>query len=458
MTQHRPLDQLDPQARAALLGGQALRNGRIPQGAPISIQGLDEEVVPFNLPEQPIPQDFQQTIAGIPEIPDLTPTEPTTQETQQVGLQTRLLESIKRLGGRGEAVREAEIVAEVPQFQKQLRDITSQLTALQREAKAIPLQTQEEARARGITAAGLAPITTARLRRNAIKSLGLSAIANVLQGNLASANDQVNRAIEAEFGGIESEIDFIRTALEINRDILSREDKKRADALMIRLDERERLLSEEKADRKAVFDISLEAARNGADAATLSFIQESESREEALRNAGGFIRPPEPVITTGIEGAPIVQTGISPITGKVFTTSQSQAATFAVRMEKAVKLLEGGKLFRSIPLFGIKALKSNERRQFEQAEKNFLTAVLRRESGAAISSDEFTDARQIYIPQFGDDEDTLAQKALARQIVFTGLVNESVGAFTQLQGSIGGQSTIAPQEGTTSSGIKYTIE
>lgn len=60
------------------------------------------------------------------------------------------------------------------------------------------------------------------------------------------------------------------------------------------------------------------------------------------------------------------------------------------------------------------SLASDEIRQLNQAESNFLTAVIRPESGASISPTEFADARKVYFPRPGDDATTLANKAQAR--------------------------------------------
>jgi hypothetical protein len=60
-------------------------------------------------------------------------------------------------------------------------------------------------------------------------------------------------------------------------------------------------------------------------------------------------------------------------------------------------------------------LVSDTIRQQRQAERNFLTAVLRKESGASISPSEFADGAKNYFPRPGDDAVTLANKAKARQ-------------------------------------------
>lgn len=62
-------------------------------------------------------------------------------------------------------------------------------------------------------------------------------------------------------------------------------------------------------------------------------------------------------------------------------------------------------------------LKSDERQQYEQAERNFINSTLRRESGAVITDDEFANARRQYFPQPGDGEGVLTQKAANRKLV-----------------------------------------
>jgi hypothetical protein len=66
----------------------------------------------------------------------------------------------------------------------------------------------------------------------------------------------------------------------------------------------------------------------------------------------------------------------------------------------------------------------NEQR-VEQAQRNFINAVLRRESGAVISVPEFDNARHQYFPQPGDDEAVLAQKKHNRDMVIRNFAIES---------------------------------
>jgi hypothetical protein len=69
----------------------------------------------------------------------------------------------------------------------------------------------------------------------------------------------------------------------------------------------------------------------------------------------------------------------------------------------------------------------NEKQQrVEQAQRDFINAVLRRESGAAISASEFENARKQYFPQPGDEKHpkVLEQKRRARQIATNLMLQE----------------------------------
>lgn len=100
---------------------------------------------------------------------------------------------------------------------------------------------------------------------------------------------------------------------------------------------------------------------------------------------------------------------------------QAKAAGFADRIAEAAPLLDtappsvGASLLSEVP-GGNFALKPSQQ-SFFQAERNFINAVLRRESGAVISDVEFANARKQYIPQPGDSPQVLEQKRRNRETV-----------------------------------------
>jgi hypothetical protein len=69
-----------------------------------------------------------------------------------------------------------------------------------------------------------------------------------------------------------------------------------------------------------------------------------------------------------------------------------------------------------------KMLPENEQKA-EQAQRDFINAILRQESGAVISDSEFDNARKQYFPQPGDSKGVIAQKKRNRQTAINGLRN-----------------------------------
>lgn len=117
-----------------------------------------------------------------------------------------------------------------------------------------------------------------------------------------------------------------------------------------------------------------------------------------------------------------------------------QAATFGRRMEQAdaviKQLAEQGhdrtSLANAANAMLPGGLQSQGTKQQEQAERNFVNAILRRESGAMISKDEFANAELQYFPRAGDGPDALAQKEQNRAQAMLGLKNESGRAWDQV--------------------------
>lgn len=129
--------------------------------------------------------------------------------------------------------------------------------------------------------------------------------------------------------------------------------------------------------------------------------------------------------------------------GKPATQAQSTAAGFASRVVQSKDIIDANsaelsKLSvveymaqRNLP----NTLQSPLVQQQLQAERNFINAVLRRESGAAISPEEFKSAEKQYFPMPGDSAEVLAQKKANRDLTSTNLINESGNAYVAPQTS-----------------------
>lgn len=144
---------------------------------------------------------------------------------------------------------------------------------------------------------------------------------------------------------------------------------------------------------------------------------------------------------------PITVAGQPVLGGKPLTSDQSNATAFGIRMKESNDILnkleeQGVKntgIIRSTAsgivgmtpfvgehlqqgvhagmnvLPGALGGPSAEQQQVDAARRNFVTAVLRKESGAAISASEFYNESQKYFPQPGDSDEVIKQKRHARE-------------------------------------------
>ena len=112
------------------------------------------------------------------------------------------------------------------------------------------------------------------------------------------------------------------------------------------------------------------------------------------------------------------------------TSTQQIAAGFASRMQEASLIFdELSDQIASAGIFDIikwRALPNWAKpawfQRQEQAERNFVNAILRKESGAAISEEEFENARKQYFPQAGDSPEVLEQKKANRETVMNSMI------------------------------------
>lgn len=149
-------------------------------------------------------------------------------------------------------------------------------------------------------------------------------------------------------------------------------------------------------------------------------------------------------VAVGADGAVEVVQG-RPAAERPATEGQANANIYASRMEVATELIDqfatSGQNFWSglvsgLGIVGNIALAQidPQYQQFAQATRDFINASLRRESGAVISEEEFTNARAQYIPQPGDTPEVLEQKRQNR-ILQTQMIRQASGPFATQGGA-----------------------
>ena len=201
------------------------------------------------------------------------------------------------------------------------------------------------------------------------------------------------------------------------------------------------------------------AARIGQENQRIALQRQADARAEYQAkqpkfdaSAGGFVYAPTP---ENPQGKFVAVTGIE---GKAPNEAQGNAIAYGVRMDGANKILEslegkgvtsGGKIkgFVSgtlealVPYQGEKLaagaesflrpfLSSENQNNYEQAKENFITAVLRKESGASISPAEFAREERKYFPQVGDNDSTIKQKQDARRLAISA-IRQVAGPFAK---------------------------
>lgn len=130
----------------------------------------------------------------------------------------------------------------------------------------------------------------------------------------------------------------------------------------------------------------------------------------------------------GADGKPI-STSVGNLTGE-----QSNAVAFGARALDAQNMLRQleaagttntNPVYRAVsglPVVGgalggaANFFNSDQQQSYEQAKRNFVSAILRKESGAAIADSEFANEEKKYFPQTGDSPATIEQKARARDL------------------------------------------
>lgn len=133
---------------------------------------------------------------------------------------------------------------------------------------------------------------------------------------------------------------------------------------------------------------------------------------------------------TGLDFSTWLQQGGN--SAKPKSDTQLKAQTYADRMTNSNNIIT--KLENiGTSLWGVltgnekypNVFKTSERQELEQAERDFVNATLRQESGAAIAESEFESATKQYFPQPGDSAAVIEQKRKNREISINGMMRQA---------------------------------
>lgn len=162
------------------------------------------------------------------------------------------------------------------------------------------------------------------------------------------------------------------------------------------------------------------AATNATSSANNAATNETTRRGQDLTNARAKDQLKAP---TEFQGKSAGYGARAEQADKIITSLEGNYSPAAINSKVSVEgtPLVGGILGAATNKF---ALSANDQRA-EQAQRDFVNAVLRQESGASISASEFDNARRQYFPQPGDSKDVLTQKAQNRKLAIQGFKNSA---------------------------------
>jgi hypothetical protein len=141
------------------------------------------------------------------------------------------------------------------------------------------------------------------------------------------------------------------------------------------------------------------------------------------------LKPKGMVVESDGQGGFRLAQGVDVSGGANLNVSQGQNSGFLLRAQDADKVISGlngegtsvwNKVAAQAPLGLGNYVVSDNAQKLDQAKRDFINAVLRQESGAVISPEEFSNADKQYFPQPGDSDAVIQQKAQNRQNAIQG--------------------------------------
>ncbi len=337
--------------------------------------------------------------------------------------------------GETELTATAEEAAGVPEIRKELDAINDEIRQEQQALRRRIERVQTQA---GLTKGQVNQRVQEMERVSLRKQADLSIVSMGIQQRFNSARSIAEQKIQIALERDQKQFQALTLTFQENKDLFTKAEERAFNA------SQKRMQNEIESKRKILEDVnevSINALKNGAPPTIAMSMMNAENIVEALKVGGQYINAYDKrikelqikniksqIADRASQIADREREREDP-TAKPLTASQAQALGFGERLlESSLVIDEVGSDFTGTAskFAGLlpNTLKSADRQRFDQAQRNFINAVLRRESGAAISPDEFDNARLQYFPQPGDKQEVLIQKKRNRDMVISALLRE----------------------------------
>lgn len=238
-----------------------------------------------------------------------------------------------------------------------------------------------------------------------LQTTGLTGLGRIPELQAAQAERVENRQWRSEESAANRQ-----ARLQENQDRIQAQKDINAQRAQDRKDEEERRRQDKRDEEERRRQDRLAAPKNA------QVIQTAEG--PMILNSDGTVRP-----ITGPTGQQVR----GPEKATPLTEGQAKAVAYATRMQNADQILNNLGLSGTNAIIPgannalMNPLLSKNQQKAVQAQRDFVNAVLRRESGAVISDQEFNNAAKQYFPQVGDSPEVITQKANNRRIAIEGI-------------------------------------
>lgn len=417
---------------------------------------------PLNLPQQPQPEDIGDVIGanntGLATDGSLslngnqlTPTlPPTTPQDSLQSLFSQYLGAQEAPGSTADIYAQEAANAGLEEKRKTYNNLSSRLNSITANRDATILKLEGENMDKGVTK-GVFAGQAARINREAaIQALPVQAQLAAAQGNLEMAEAHVDKMFQIKSQDALAQYQFKGKMIDAVYEFATDQEKRRLDTLK---ESEDKKYAEQQDFLKTQRSLLSSALQQGAPSSVVNAINGAATTEDAIRAAGVYngdllareakraeidqsweslnIRRSELELSRERLAAELSASGntYGTIDGKPQNATQALVNSYANRLLESETVFDAvadqfadplayGKLLPS-------ELQSGQRQQYEQAKRNFVNSVLRRESGAVISPEEFKSAEMQYFPQAGDKPETVLQKEQNRNTVINNFYREA---------------------------------
>ena len=180
-------------------------------------------------------------------------------------------------------------------YTEQLANINAQASSLNREAQAVPIANRLAYKGTAGTENQVQNVNYDQLQQNALKALSLgqqadiaSASATGSQLRLNAAKEKAQQIVDLKYKPLEDQLAIKKQVYELNKDILTSVDKKRAETLNIALQKEQRDLEEKKANEKAISDLIVNASSQNAPASIIEKAKKAKTPEDVAMALGSY--------------------------------------------------------------------------------------------------------------------------------------------------------------------------